>query len=421
MKNRNSATTDQKDYFARKSTGLAKNDYEVGIDMARMRAYRLNRVREQLKQRDYGACVLFDPINIRYATGTRNMQVWTLHNPARYAFVPAEGSIVLFDFHGCEHLTENLETIGEVRPTTTWFYFNNGPKMYERAKLWAAEIADLVRERCGGNKRLALDHCDPLGAKALEALGIDVVDAQEPLEHARVIKSPDELACMNISVAVCDVGIARMREALRPGLTEWQIWSILHQTNIELGGEWVECHLLSSGGRTNPWWREASDRIIRPGDLVAFDTDLIGPLGYGADISRTFFCGPGKPNAEQRRLYSLAVEQIHYNLDLVKPGIGFREFTERAMKLPPEFIKNRYSAIAHGVGLSNEYPCIWYPEDFPRIGYDGALEENMTICFESYIGEDGGAEGVKLEQQVVITKTGYQLLSTFPFEEQLMT
>ena len=102
--------------------------------------------------------------------------------------------------------------------------------------------------------------------------------------------------------------------------------------------------------------------------------------------------------------------------------MGFRvcELARVPSELPPEFIKNRYSAIAHGVGLSNEYPCIWYPEDFPRIGYDGVLEENMTICFESYIGEDGGAEGVKLEQQVLITETGYQLLSTFPLEEQLM-
>lgn len=411
---------DDPSFFARKSVGMALKDYEAGIDMRRLRAYRLGRVREQLKKRDYGACLLYDPVNIRYATGTRNMQVWTLHNAARYAFVPAEGGIVLFDFHGCEHLTQGLETIAEVRPTTTWFFFNNGSRLYERAKLWAAEIADLMRERCGGNNRLALDHCDPPGARALEALGIEVCDAQEPLELARMIKSPDELACMNIAVAVCDAGMARMREALRPGITEWQLWSILHQTNIEFGGEWIETHLLSSGGRTNPWWREATDRVIRPGDLVAFDTDLIGPFGYGADLSRTFFCGPGKPTPEQRRLYRLAVEQIQFNLDLVRPGVAFREFTEKAWRLPSEFVNNRYSSIAHGVGLCNEYPCIWYPEDFPRIGFDGMLEENMTLCFESYIGAEGGAEGVKLEQQVLVTAGGYQLLSTFPLEEDLI-
>jgi Xaa-Pro dipeptidase len=279
--------------------------------------------------------------------------------------------------------------------------------------------SEMVPWLASGNHRLALDHCDPPGAKALEALNIEVVDAQEPLEQARMIKSPDEIACMNIAVAVCDAGMTRMRDALHAGMTEWQLWSILHQTNVEFGGEWIETHLLASGGRTNPWWREASDRIIRPGDLVGFDTDLIGPFGYGADLSRTFFCGPGKPTAEQRRLYAIAVEQIQFNLDLGR-GISFREFTELAWRLPPEFVKNRYSVIAHGVGLCNEYPCIWYPEDFPRIGFDGVLEENMTLCLESYIGVEGGAEGVKLEQQVLVTADGYQLLSTFPLEEALI-
>ena len=162
---------------------------EGSPDERRMRAWRLARVRAALRAGDVAGILLYDPINIRYATGSRNMSVWTLHNAARYCFIPTEGPIVLFDFHGCEHLSDGLETVEEVRPTTSWYYFAAGPRMAERAVKWAKEIADLVRTHGGGNKRLALDHCDPLGFTALTDEGIEVHDAQAPLEMARAIKS----------------------------------------------------------------------------------------------------------------------------------------------------------------------------------------------------------------------------------------
>ncbi|MBV8651448.1 MAG: aminopeptidase P family N-terminal domain-containing protein, partial [Alphaproteobacteria bacterium] len=169
---------------ARKSVGLGLADYIAQPDMVRLRAYRMGRFQAELKRRDYGAAILFDPINIRYATGSRNMAVWTLHNPARYAFVPAAGKAVLFDFHGCGHLSDGLETIGEVRPARSWFFFPAGNKVEVRVQRWADELADLVRQHCGGNRRLAADRLDPPGLRALEARGIEVFDGQEPCELA---------------------------------------------------------------------------------------------------------------------------------------------------------------------------------------------------------------------------------------------
>jgi Xaa-Pro aminopeptidase len=398
--------------------GLA--DSEAQVDMRRLRAYRLGRVRAQLSARDYAGCVLFDPINIRYATGARNMTVWTMHNAARYCFIPTEGPVVLFDFHNCEHLSEGLETVDEARPACAWYYFSAGPRSAEKAGRWAVEIADLVTAHGGGNRRLALDHCDPLGAAALAGHGIEITNGQEVMERARPIKSADEIALMNVSIAVCEAAMARMREALEPGMTENELWSILHQVNIAMGGEWIETRLLASGGRTNPWFQECGERLIRPGDLVSFDTDMIGPFGYCADISRTYFCGPGRPSAEQRRLYRLAWEQIHHNIDLLAPGLGFREFAEKAFQMPESCLPNRYSVLAHGVGMADEYPHCAYQEDFEKSGYDEAFEPGMTICVESYVGEVGGEEGVKLEQQVLITETGTLLLSTYPFEDDLL-
>ena len=408
-------------WLARKTPSLGLRDHGAQPDMVALRAYRLERTREQLRKRDYAGCVLFDPINIRYATGSRNMSVWTLHNAARYCFIATDGPIVLFDFHGCDHLSDGLETIDEVRPTTSWYFFSSGSRMAERASKWAKEIADLVYAHGGGNRRLALDHCDPMGSSALAGHGIEIHDAQAPLELARAVKSSDEVALMSASVAVAEAGISAMREALKPGMTENELWARLHETNIRLGGEWIETRLLASGGRTNPWFHECSERIIRPGELVAFDTDLIGPFGYCADISRTFFCGPGRPSEEQRALYGLALEQIHYNMELLRPGLGFRELSEKAWRIPNAYWGNRYSVVAHGVGMADEYPHLGHIDDYTHgLGYDGALEANMTLCVESYIGAEGGAEGVKLEQQVLITETSVQLLSPYPFEEELM-
>ncbi len=406
---------------ARNTAGMGLIDCVGQPDMTRLRAYRLGRVRAELKKRDYAGALLYDPINLRYATGSRNMTVWVMHNATRYALVPTEGPITLFDFHNCEHLSAGLETIAEVRPARAWYYFAAGPRAEQIAKRWAGEIVELVRRDGAGNRRLAVDRLDPLGAHLLEEAGLALFDAQEPLEQARAIKSPDELACMGASISACEAGMAKMREVLRPGMTENELWSHLHQVNIALGGEWIETRLLSSGGRTNPWFQESSDRIIRAGELVSFDTDLIGPYGYCSDLSLTFFCGPGRPSEEQKRLYGLAYEQIHSNLELVRPGVGFREFSERSFKLPPSFAPNRYSVVFHGVGLADEYPASLYPEDYAAGGgYDGVLEPGMTICIESYIGEVGGDEGVKLEQQVLVTERGHELLSTFPFEAELL-
>ncbi len=395
-------------------------DCQAQVDMKALRAYRLGRVRAQLRARDYAGALLYDPINVRYATGSRNMAVWTMHNAVRYCFVPTEGPVVVFDFHNCEHLSAGLETVDEVRPAIAWYYFGAGPRFAERAKAWAAEIADLVAAHGGGNRRLALDHCEPDGAAALADHGIEIRNGQEVMELARSIKSAEELACMRASIAVCETAMARMREALEPGMTENELWSILNQVNAAMGGEWIETRLLTSGARTNPWFQESSERIIRPGELVSFDTDMVGPYGYCADISRSYFCGPGGPSDEQRRLYGLAWEQIHHNADLLKPGLGFRELAESAWKLPESCRPNRYSVVVHGVGLCDEYPACVYLEDFETSGYDGHLEAGMTVCVESFMGEAGGREGVKLEQQVLITDTGAELLSTYPFEDELM-
>ena len=382
-------------------------------DMDVVRRYRLARIREQLKARDFAAGLLYDPLNIRYATDTSNMQVWCMHNPVRYCFIATEGPVILFDFHGCGHLSADFPLVDETRPGLSWFYFGAGPKERERAKLWAAEIADLVRAHGGGNTRLAIDKCDQDGVSALEDQGINCHSSQEFTEEARKIKHPEEVKAMRRAIQTTEVAMAGMWRALEPGITENQLWSILHQVNIARGGEWIETRLLASGPRTNPWFQECSDRVIEAGDIVSFDTDLIGPYGYCADLSRAWVT-PGKsPSNEQIALHAMAMEQLGHNMELLKPGMGFIEFAEKSYVLPEDYYPNRYSAIIHGVGLCDEYPAVGYPGDEKKAGYDGTFEPGMCICFESYIGRTGGREGVKLEQQTLVTETGIERLDGF--------
>jgi Xaa-Pro aminopeptidase len=389
---------------------------EPPTDLDAVRLYRLERIREQLRKRDYAGILIFDQVNTRYATDVTNMQVWCSHYEARCAFVATDGPVVLFDYGDYPHLAEGVPTVDEYRAMKTFYYFTAGTRAEERVKGFAAEVADLVRRHGAGNKRLAVDRLSHLGTDALRQHGLDLQEGFEVMEHAREVKSADELMLMRKAVEVCEAGIQSMRDVLKPGITENALWAKLHETNIALGGEWIETRLLSSGPRTNPWFRECSMRPIERGDLVSFDTDLIGPYGYCADISRAWACGD-RPTNEQRRLYALSYEQIQHNISILKPGRSYRDVSELAWPVPQPYLSNRYPSLIHGVGLADEYPSIKHREDFDAKGYDGVLEEGTTLCVESFIGTEGGKEGVKLEEQVLITADGCECLSTYPFEE----
>jgi Xaa-Pro aminopeptidase len=387
----------------------------AAIDEVKLARDRLERLRVELKKRDFAAALLADPINIRYATGTRDMAVWTMHAPGRYAFVATEGPVVLFEFGATKHVSSRSPVTDELRTSTPWFYFLCGPRVEEKATIWADEVASLVERYGGCNRRLAIDRCEPWGAQRLLQRGIQLFDAQEAIEQARRIKTPEEIKCLQLAMDVCDIAVDRIRTNLRPGVTENQLWSVLHETNIAHDGEWIECRLLASGERTNPWFQECSNRVFEPGDIVSFDTDMVGPFGYLADISRTYVCPGRKPSPEQRRLYELAQEQVLFNMEILRPGLSFREFAERSWPVPESFIPNRYMMMVHGVGLVDEYPSLAYAQDFADWGYDGLFEENMIVSVESYMGEVGGKEGVKLEQQVLITRDGAVPMSRSPF------
>jgi Xaa-Pro dipeptidase len=383
------------------------------INSARMYEYRRERLREQLRLHEADFCILLNPISLRYAVDYRSYMLFQSHIPTVYLFLPQDGPTVLY---GCYY---DVPQVDDFRPGRPHAFFEGGTNIDAAATALADDVVAYLDEIGSRNRRVAIEYVNPSVTQALEARGVEVIDGVRITELARLIKSADEIDCMRWAIAVGEHGAAMMKRALRPGVTELQLWGLLNYTNIANDGDWHEGRMLSSGPRTNPWLQEASARSIEAGDLVGFDTDMVGPFGYFVDLSRTFHCGPLKPTRRQKQIYRMAVDEIEHNLQLVRPGMTLLEMQRQAYPVPEECQKNAYPCIMHAVGMCDEYPQA--KPLFRAVNpYDCSLQAGMVVCIESYMGPEGERDGVKLEQQVLITETGYELLTTFPYEASLL-
>lgn len=405
--------------FVRRVEGLSITEQRAFPDMRRMERYRYARLQREIVAAECAGALLINSVNLRYATSAKYSQVFNLHSPFRAVFVPPEGKAIFF---GWDPFGSSAppDFIGEDRPAPIAAYFAAGDAYLDVTRRWAAEIVDLARIHGGGLKRLAIDHSEPEFVLAVSQTGFEIVNAEKLVDHAASIKSDDELHCMALAVSVAESGLARIKREMRAGLSERELWAELVHENARNGGEWFEYCILTSGGRTNPWGRECSDKIIRAGELIGVDTGMIGPFGYGADISRTFHCGPGKPTVEQKRLYRYAAEQVANNVELLRAGMGFQEFAEKSWQVPDEFWARRYNSVAHGIGMGNEWPHIPFAKDRATDPQDGVFKENMVMAVESCIGREDGVECVKIEEMVVVKDGKCHLLSTFPYEDELL-
>ena len=383
------------------------------VDFDRMHRYRLGRIREKLREAEVDFCILVNPISLRYAVDYRTYGLFQSHIPTTYLFVPLDGPVVI---HGAYGTPPKVDEVREARPVS---FFDGGYKLDEAARKLAEDADRFLSDIGASGRRIAVEYVNPSITQALLQRGIGVMDGVTISEAARVIKSEDEIACMKWAIAVAELGISKVCEAVRPGVSELQLWGLLNYTNLANNGDWHDGRMLASGPRINPWLQEASPRKVESGDLVGFDTDMIGPFGYFADISRTVHCGPAKPTRRQKELYRLAVDEITHNMGLVKPGLKFSEFQHRAYPVPEAFHENAYTCAVHAVGMCDEYPRINPVFRGPN-PYDGEIEAGMVLCIESYMGAVGERDGVKLEQQVLVTKDGTELLSNFPFDEALL-
>jgi Xaa-Pro aminopeptidase len=401
----------------KRTLGQTNTLLERGVDFEGLRRERPHKVQTEMQSRDIGALLLTDTMNIRYATGVSVMPLWTATNLAHYVLVPAEGSPVIFEMAQAKFRAE--EFFPDVRNAHYWQARFAETMAAERSAEWASEVKAVLEEWGVGDAKLGMDCLDYHGFSALRSQGIQLADADEPMEAARIIKTADEIELLKQSAAVCEAALYDLAEAIRPGVSEHELLGVFYHKMLSLGGEHCFSRLLSTGHKTNPWFHEAGSKLVRPGDLVAFDTDMTGPEGYVCDISRTFLCAE-KATPAQREAYKVAFEFTQELASLLRPGLSYAELAENLPEYPDAYKDQRYSFVLHGVGTDDEPPFLPFPDEPGAVKLEGEFRENMVVSVEFYAGKVGEQEGVKLEDEVCITADGPVMLSLYPYEERLL-
>ncbi|MEP5633412.1 MAG: dimethylsulfonioproprionate lyase DddP [Tateyamaria sp.] len=394
-------------------------------NLAAMREYRWKRLTQHVVDRGYAGVLMFDPLNIRYATDSTNMQLWNTHNPFRAVLVCTDGHMVIWDYKNAPFLSSFNPLVREVRGSASMFYFSTGDKTDVKADAFSNEVRQLLEEHAPGHKQLAVDKIMLHGAHALQAQGFEIMDGEEVTEKSRAIKGPDELLAMRCANHACETTVRKMEDFARANVgdgstCEDDIWAILHAENIKRGGEWIETRLLSSGPRTNPWFQECGPRVCQQNEIISFDTDLIGSYGICIDISRSWWIGDQKPPADMIYAMQHAHEHIMTNMEMIKPGVTIPELTANTHVLDDQFQAQKYGCLMHGVGLCDEWPLVAYPDKAVPGAFDYALEPGMVLCVEAAVGAVGGDFTIKLEDQVLVTEDGFENLTTYPFDVALM-
>ncbi|MCI2398665.1 dimethylsulfonioproprionate lyase DddP [Aliiroseovarius subalbicans] len=422
-------TPNDKDRIEIGPTLMAFREWEAaGLtlpNLERMREYRWKRLTQHIVDRGYAGLLMFDPLNIRYATDSTNMQLWNTHNPFRAVLLCADGYMVIWDYKNAPFLSKFNPLVREQRSGADLFYFDRGDKIDVAADVFANEVRVLLAEHAGGNKRLAVDKIMLHGLRALEAQGFEIMEGEEVTEKSRAVKGPDEILAMRCASLACENAVAEMERFARAQVplgktSEDDIWAVLHAENIKRGGEWIETRLLASGQRTNPWFQECGPRVVQNNEIVAFDTDLVGSYGICVDISRTWWIGDEKPTNSMVYAMQHAHEHIMQNMEMLKPGVTINELVAGCHQLDDAFWGQKYGCLMHGVGLCDEWPLVAYHDKHVDGAFDYALEPGMVLCVEALVGEDGGSFSIKLEDQVLITEDGFENLTKYPFDPVLM-
>ena len=394
-------------------------------DLQAMRQFRHQRLVDGVNSRNYGALIVFDPLNIRYASDSTNMQLWNTHNPFRALIVCADGYMVMWDYKNSPFLSEFNPLVCEQRSGADFFYFDRGDMAHLAAEKFSHEVKDLIIEHGEGNLRLAVDKIMLVGLRALEKQGFEIMDGEELTEKARVIKGPDEIKAMRCASHACETAVYKMETEARSGvpsgnMSENDIWAVLHSENIKRGGEWIETRLLASGPRTNPWFQECGPRLVQNNEIVSFDTDLISSYGICVDISRSWWIGDKAPRPDMISAMQHAHEHILQNMRMLAPGVSMRSLSENCHRLNENYQKQKYGCLMHGVGLCDEWPLIAYPDQLVDGAFEYELKPGMVLCVEALVSPVGGDFSIKLEDQVLITENGFENLTKYEFDAKLM-
>jgi len=416
--------------------GPAAVDWEQRVDLGWLRTDRLTRLEAQLEQSELGALLSFDFANVRYMTAT-HIGTWAMDKLIRFALLPRGGGPVIWDFgsaarhHQLYNPWLDHTPAGEAGSPTAEGAARTGARAGIStlrgafhpdagiAQEVAAQVAGVLHS-CGlAGEPVGVDVAEMPVLAALQAAGIQTVDGQQVFLEARRIKTRDEISLLSQACAMVDAAYEQLYEFLRPGVRENECVGLVAKVLYDLGSEYVEGVNAISGERCSPHPHVYSDRLIRPGDPAFFDI-LHSHLGYRTCYYRTF--AVGSASRAQRDAYVRCREYMDQAIALVRPGVTTADIVSLWPRAQEFGFGDETAAFAlqygHGVGLS-----IWEKPIFSRLvslDHPETLEEGMVFALETYWPAVDGWSAARIEEEVVVTADGCEVITKFPAEDLLV-
>lgn len=397
-------------------------DYEERINYDRLRKERLQRAKDQMEKDGLGALITFDHANIRYLTSyyvTTPMRTLEL----QLVFLPRNGEPYLFGGGTPEEVERRMPWMkGRVKPSFPPAKLNARDADDFIISILVDGIANMMAEYGVEKETLGIDGTtlQMLYAEAFQKKGIKTVHGKVTMDNARWIKTQDEIELMRITCANSERAFAAIVDAIRPGVRECDLVGIGVKALYEEGDDHTEDLVCCSGYNTNPYGWSFTDKPIRPGDLIYIDVDGAAYQGYMSCVYRTFCCG--KATQEQKDLYEECRAMLYAGMSAVKAGNTTHDISDKWPDSPTYWGFETWAevlpyAVGHGLGLTLHDPPGIHPM-FKEYGVPPVeLQEGMVIALETYTGKKGGKDGVRLEEDVLVTKDGYELLTRWPIEE----
>jgi Xaa-Pro dipeptidase len=417
---------------ATRTFGTNAVDWEERVDFARLRSERLARLKAELDRSELGALLSFDMSNTRYMTAT-HIGTWAMDKLIRFALLPRGGEPIVWDFGSAarhhqlynpwlDHTPGEPTAAGAARTgaragiSTLRGAFN--PNAGIAADV-AKKVADELRAHGLAGAPLGIDVVEMPVLDALRAEGIDTVDGQQVFLSARRIKTKDEITLLTQACAMVDAAYSELYEFLRPGVRENECVGLVSKVLYDLGSEYVEGVNAISGERCSPHPHVFSDRLIRPGDPAFFDI-LHSHNGYRTCYYRTL--AVGSASRAQKDAYTRSREYMDAAIALVRPGATTADIVSLWPTAQEFGFPDETAAFAlqygHGVGLS-----IWEKPIFSRLvslDHPEPLEEGMVFALETYWPAADGWSAARIEEEVVVTADGCEVITKFPAEELLV-
>ncbi len=394
-------------------------DFQERVNFARLREYRLARLRQAMAKRNLAALLLNLGDNIRYATGTWDY-AWRGNNNLRYALVFHDRPPFLFETVGVDTQVTQLNCPwmrDRLGPAITYRYAGEG--LEETCRRYWDQLRDVGRENGVDirRERLGVDAVDVASHEIGKLAGAQLVLAGSALIEARAVKSADELEMLKIAAAIGDMAYWKARhEFVKPGVREREVLGKVVDFMYQCGAQHCWGTNVVSGGNTNPYVRGFTDKLIRQGDMVIFDLNSNSYYGYMQDSARSWVVAD-RMSPRQREVYRLCYERLQASLAKVRAGATTRDIAEA---LHP-YYDDKYRTcsmvqFAHAVGL-HASEGLWISRGF-ALDYPEVLEENMYLAVETWAGDPGSDFSIRLEDNLIVTATGYVVTSLFPFEEE---